>query len=232
MHAKSFQCCLTLCDPKDCSLPGSSVHGILEARILDCIALPGLSLCLLHLLPWQVGSLPLVPPEKPHFSPGISHSFQGPTWNEKMGHRTLVYSPVQNLCVSIIETIISVLEQLLYFYNLKVVLLFPVLSGGRANTKKGDTAEPGIFGGGSRGSQCRTWIFLLSPFFSYSKLSLIPQGFKGGFIFPHSLIHSFSKSALPPDFSPVHLLLSRACPSFHGFLSITGPGFPAFTLAP
>ena len=34
------QSCLTLCDPKDCSLQGSSVHGILEARILDCIALP------------------------------------------------------------------------------------------------------------------------------------------------------------------------------------------------
>ena len=25
-----------LCDPKDCSLPGSSVHGILQARILGC----------------------------------------------------------------------------------------------------------------------------------------------------------------------------------------------------
>ena len=28
------QLCLTLCDPMDCSLPGSSVHGILQARIL------------------------------------------------------------------------------------------------------------------------------------------------------------------------------------------------------
>ena len=27
------QSCLTLCDPMDCSLPGSSVHGILQARI-------------------------------------------------------------------------------------------------------------------------------------------------------------------------------------------------------
>ena len=172
---------------------------------------PGIELCLLHLLPWQVGSLPLVPPEKPHFSPGISHSFQGPTWNVKTGHRTLVYSSVQNLYFSIIETIISVLEWLLYFHNLNVVLFFLFLSGGRANTKKGDTAKPGISGGGSRGSQCRTWVFLPSPFFSYSKLSLIPQGFKGGFIFPHCLIHSLSKSALPPDFSPVHLLLSITC---------------------
>ena len=29
--AKSLQSCLTLCDPMDCSLPGSSVHGILQA---------------------------------------------------------------------------------------------------------------------------------------------------------------------------------------------------------
>ena len=34
------QSCLTLCDPMDCSPPGSSVHGILQARILECIAIP------------------------------------------------------------------------------------------------------------------------------------------------------------------------------------------------
>ena len=37
--AKSFQLCLTLCDPKDCSLPGSSVLGILQARILEWVAI-------------------------------------------------------------------------------------------------------------------------------------------------------------------------------------------------
>ena len=30
----------TLCDPMDCSLPGSSVHGILQARILEWVAFP------------------------------------------------------------------------------------------------------------------------------------------------------------------------------------------------
>ena len=34
------QSCLTLCDPMDCSLPGSSVHGILQARILEWVAVP------------------------------------------------------------------------------------------------------------------------------------------------------------------------------------------------
>ena len=33
--AKSFQSCLTLCDPMDCSLPGSAIHGILQVRILE-----------------------------------------------------------------------------------------------------------------------------------------------------------------------------------------------------
>ena len=31
--------CLTLCDPMDCSPPGSSVHGILQARILERVAI-------------------------------------------------------------------------------------------------------------------------------------------------------------------------------------------------
>ena len=35
MCDKSLQSCLTLCNPMDCSLPGSSVHGILKARILE-----------------------------------------------------------------------------------------------------------------------------------------------------------------------------------------------------
>ena len=29
------QLCPTLCDPMDCSLPGSSVHGIFQARVLE-----------------------------------------------------------------------------------------------------------------------------------------------------------------------------------------------------
>ena len=38
--AMSFQSCPTLCDPTDCSPLGSSVHGILQARILEWVALP------------------------------------------------------------------------------------------------------------------------------------------------------------------------------------------------
>ena len=32
--------CPTLCDPMHCSPPGSSVHGILQARILEQVAMP------------------------------------------------------------------------------------------------------------------------------------------------------------------------------------------------
>ena len=34
------QSCLTLCDPLDCSPPGSTVHGISQVRILEWVAIP------------------------------------------------------------------------------------------------------------------------------------------------------------------------------------------------
>ena len=37
--AKSLQSCLTLWDPMNCSLPGSSVHGIFQARTLEWVAI-------------------------------------------------------------------------------------------------------------------------------------------------------------------------------------------------
>ena len=71
---KLLQSCLTLCSPMDCSLPGSSVHGILQARILEWVAMPSsrgsfqprdqtcISSVYLH---QQVGSLILALPGKP-----------------------------------------------------------------------------------------------------------------------------------------------------------------------
>ena len=67
IHVWSLQLCLTLCDPMDYSLPGSSVHGILQARILEWGAVSsvfptqGLNPYLLGLLLWQMDSLPLAP---------------------------------------------------------------------------------------------------------------------------------------------------------------------------
>ena len=68
MYAKLPQLCPTICDITDCSLPSSSVNRILQARILEWVAMPSsrvssqprdwtfVSYDLLH---WQVGSLPL-----------------------------------------------------------------------------------------------------------------------------------------------------------------------------
>ena len=76
MNAKSLQLYPTLCDSMDCSLPDFPVHGILQAKILEWVAGPsfrgiflaqGSSPCLLHLLHWQVDSLPPAPPGKPLF---------------------------------------------------------------------------------------------------------------------------------------------------------------------
>ena len=38
VHAKSLHLCPTLCHPMDCSLPGVSFHGIIQARILEWVA--------------------------------------------------------------------------------------------------------------------------------------------------------------------------------------------------
>ena len=70
MCAKSFQSCPTIQDPMDCSLLGSNVQGLLQARILQWVGIPtsrGSSRPrdLLSLMHWQAGSLPVVPPGKP-----------------------------------------------------------------------------------------------------------------------------------------------------------------------
>ena len=40
VKVKVTQSCLNLCDLMDCSLPGSSIRGILQARILEWVATP------------------------------------------------------------------------------------------------------------------------------------------------------------------------------------------------
>ena len=68
MRAHWLQLCPSLCNPKGYSLPGSSVHGILQVRILEWVVMPSSRrssqpqgsnsspLCLLH---WQADYLPL-----------------------------------------------------------------------------------------------------------------------------------------------------------------------------
>ena len=63
MLSKSFQLCPALYDLMDCSLPGSSVHGDSPGKRI--FLTQGYNPCLLHLLHWQAGSIPLAPPGKP-----------------------------------------------------------------------------------------------------------------------------------------------------------------------
>ena len=69
VHVKSLQSSLTFCSPVDCNPPGSLVHGILQERILECVAMlssrrvsgprePGSPTL-------QADSLPSEPPGKP-----------------------------------------------------------------------------------------------------------------------------------------------------------------------
>ena len=70
--AKLIQSCPTLCDYMDCRLPGSLSMGFFRQEYwsgLPCpppgdLPNPGIKPCLLHLLHWQMGSLPLGPPRK------------------------------------------------------------------------------------------------------------------------------------------------------------------------
>ena len=93
------QSCLTLCHPMDCSLPGSSIHGILQARILEWVAIsfsrgifltqgsnPGLLHCRQTLYPLShQGSLPS---RRPGFDPWVRKI----PWRRKW-HDTPVFFP-------------------------------------------------------------------------------------------------------------------------------------------
>ena len=71
MNMKVTQSCLILCDPMDYSPPGFSVHGILQARGLEWVALPSsrgsspLTGSNPGCLIWQADSLSSEPPGKP-----------------------------------------------------------------------------------------------------------------------------------------------------------------------
>ena len=74
VRAMSLQSCPTLSDPIDHSPPGSSVDGVLQARILEWVAMPSFRgssplrdrTCVSWVSHWQAGSLPTAPPWKPY----------------------------------------------------------------------------------------------------------------------------------------------------------------------
>ena len=118
MHVHSV--CPTLCDPMDCSPPGSSVHGLFQAK-MEWIAVSysrGFSWSRKipdsgsnsHILLWQADSLPLVPPGRrawqptPVFLPGESHGQRGlagySPWGPKESDRTGQLGTAQHRCLN------------------------------------------------------------------------------------------------------------------------------------
>ena len=62
---KSLQSCLTLCDPVDLACQAPLLMGIFQVGILEFVAMLSSRGCSLTTPDWQVGPLPLVPPQKP-----------------------------------------------------------------------------------------------------------------------------------------------------------------------
>ena len=86
------QLCPTLCDSINCSPLGSSVYGIIRARVLEWVAISssrgssstqGLNPCLLWLLHWQVNSLPLSHLGNPAVDVRSKNLIEG-FWRQKM----------------------------------------------------------------------------------------------------------------------------------------------------
>ena len=73
VRSKSLQSCLTLCNAMDGKPPGFSVHGVLQAGILEWVSMPSSrgpsgtrdQILVWHLLHREAGSLPLAPPGQP-----------------------------------------------------------------------------------------------------------------------------------------------------------------------
>ena len=124
-HTRSImlQLCPTLCDPMDCSPLVSSVYGILQARILEWVAVlssrgssqpresyPHL-FCLQH---WQASSFLLAPPGKPETDTILLKSF---CWLST----TLITTAISNCYLPFIECL---LWARLFYSVLEVIRIF------------------------------------------------------------------------------------------------------------
>ena len=140
--AKLLQSCPTVCNHLGCSPPGSSVHGILQARVLEWVAVSffrGSSLPRdgTQVSYWQLGSLPLAPPGKPEETMGVikkswdqkvfgieAFRFLSPdgTWSPELQHLTACLS----VCNRCLKSNMSQVELLMF--RPKFFLLFSLLT--------------------------------------------------------------------------------------------------------
>ena len=109
------QSCLPLCDPMDCSRPGSSIHGNSPGKNtgVDCHSLlqgvfptQGSNPRLSRLLHWQVGPWPLTPPGKPIFAACYFILFQPASGTKTQHFKSLIsdysYFPLEMFSNSVL----------------------------------------------------------------------------------------------------------------------------------
>ena len=129
-----------LYDPVDHSPPGSSVHGILQAWILEWVskcppsgALPdqGLNPRLFRLLHWQASSLPLAPPGNPLYL-GEAHPFvvfkPSTNWLEPVPHEG-ERSTLLRLPINFFFLILTYMNHVLVIIEFVIILLLLLCSG-------------------------------------------------------------------------------------------------------
>ena len=113
--AKWLQSCLTLCNPMDSSPPGSSVHGILQARILKWVAMPsfkGSSRPRDRTHISQVScigrsSLPLVPLREPKHQYNWLNTASKFDWTSNTTHKSWVPTLSFSECVRTLHLLMS-----------------------------------------------------------------------------------------------------------------------------
>ena len=86
-ESKVIQLCLTLCNPMDCSLPGSTIHGILQARVLEWGALAFLSYTQSDQIRSAVQSYPTLCDPMNLSTPGLPVPHQLPEFTQTHVHR-------------------------------------------------------------------------------------------------------------------------------------------------
>ena len=105
MRAHSLLSCLTLCDPMDCSLPGSSVHGILQARILEWVAMPsskGSSQPRHRICVSYISCIGRQPPGKPNICTLWNPFLRNLSWwNNHQAYKSCIYKEIHFISLTV-----------------------------------------------------------------------------------------------------------------------------------
>ena len=105
------QSCPTLCDPMDCSLPGSSIHGIVQAGVLDWVAI---SLSMMSWCSYKKFSVDCIPAgwrnhqSQKHLRLDLMKWVQWPLWSKIQLQQVFIWNKtpcclVAKLCLAVLQ---------------------------------------------------------------------------------------------------------------------------------